>query len=175
MDEQPTSQGNHESLRKHLDEIERHVMAVRQLMFANQKIAGREDLFKSPDGKIVEGVFDGESMVDQDGKIYPVSPNYASKSQLVVGDRLKLIIAPDGRFLYKQIGPVDRTHKVGTLVASGGQYFVDCGKKRYRILQASATYFKAKEGDRMTVVLPKGEDADWAAVENVIGEEGAGE
>lgn len=57
-------------------------------------------------GKIIEGVFDGQNMVGSDGKTYPVPANYASKSKLVQGDILKLTIADDGIFLYKQIGPI---------------------------------------------------------------------
>src|SRR3990167_9816950 len=54
-------------------------------------------------GKIIEGVFDGQNMVGSDGKTYPVPANYASKSKLVQGDILKLTIADDGAFMYKQI------------------------------------------------------------------------
>ena len=33
---------------------------------------------------------------------------------------------------------------------------------------ASLTYFKAEPGDEVTIVVPEGDDSDWAAVENVI-------
>ena len=59
-------------------------------------------------GKIIEGQFDGQNMIGPDGKVYPVPANYASKSKLVEGDTLKLTIAQDGSFIYKQIGPVER-------------------------------------------------------------------
>jgi len=155
-------------IKKHLEEIDRHLMSMRQLLFASEKVVSREDLFTSPDGKVVEGIFDGEAMIDQDGKMYPVSPNYASKSKLVVGDKLKLTIAPDGRFLYKQIGPSDRIRLICPLEISGNLYWAKCKKKRYQILQASVTYYKANEGDELTVLVPKDGDADWATVENVI-------
>jgi hypothetical protein len=64
-------------------------------------------------GKVIEGVFDGQNMVGSDGKTYPVPANYASKSKLVQGDILKLTIADDGAFLYKQIGPIPRKQVVG--------------------------------------------------------------
>ncbi|MDZ7744984.1 MAG: hypothetical protein U5K77_04515 [Candidatus Saccharibacteria bacterium] len=66
-------------------------------------------------GKVIEGVFDGQNMVGSDGKTYPVPANYASKSKLVQGDILKLTIADDGAFMYKQIGPIPRKQLVGTL------------------------------------------------------------
>src|ERR1700712_4032937 len=95
-------------------------------------------------GKVIEGVFDGQNMVGSDGKTYPVPANYASKSKLVQGDILKLTIADDGAFLYKQIGPIPRKQVVGTLILESGHYFVEVGEKKYRVLLASVTYFKAK-------------------------------
>ncbi len=80
-------------------------------------------------GKVIEGVFDGQNMVGSDGKTYPVPANYASKSKLVQGDILKLTIADDGSFLYKQIGPIARKQLVGVLELEDGHYFVIVGKK----------------------------------------------
>src|SRR5881394_1445725 len=97
-------------------------------------------------GKVIEGVFDGQNMVGSDGKMYPVPANYASKSKLVQGDILKLTIADDGAFLYKQIGPIPRKQVVGVLNQKDGHYFVEVDDKQYRVLLASVTYFKAKPG-----------------------------
>ncbi len=122
-----------------------------------------------PLGKIIEGVFDGQNMVGSDGKMYPVPANYASKSKLVQGDILKLTITDDGSFLYKQIGPIPRKQVVGTLILESGHYFVDVSKKRYRILLASVTYFKAKPGDQVSVNIPESdENAEWAALEAAL-------
>ncbi len=40
-------------------------------------------------GKVIEGTFNGQNMVADDGKIYPIQANYASKSRLIQGDRMK--------------------------------------------------------------------------------------
>lgn len=120
-------------------------------------------------GKIVEGVFDGQNMVGSDGKMYPVPANYASKSKLVQGDILKLTIADDGTFLYKQIGPIPRKQVVGTLKLENGHYFVEVGDKNLRVLLASVTYFKAKPGDQVSVNVPEDDaDAEWAALEAAL-------
>ena len=66
------------------------------------------DLSVSEGGKVIEGVFDGQNMVGPDNKQYPVPANYASKSKLVQWDVLKLTIADDGSFIYKQISPIER-------------------------------------------------------------------
>lgn len=120
-------------------------------------------------GKIIEGVFDGQNMVGSDGKTYPVPANYASKSKLVQGDILKLTIADDGAFLYKQIGPVPRKQIVGTLILEAGHYFVDVSGKKFRVLLASVTYFKAKPGDQVSVNVPEDDaNAEWAALEAAL-------
>ncbi len=117
-------------------------------------------------GKVMEGVFDGEAMIGPDGKTYPVPANYASKSKLVEGDILKLTIADDGRFVYKQIGPIERKQVIGTLINEDGMYYVEVSGKEYRILLASVTYFRLTVGDQVTVIIPAdNEDATWAAVE----------
>lgn len=118
--------------------------------------------------QIVEGVFDGQNMVGPNEKAYPVPANYASKSKLVPGDRLKLTITPEGSFLYKQIGPVERKRIKGQLTTLDGQYKVIAEDKTYHVLLASVTYFKAKTGDELTVVVPANGESHWAAIENVI-------
>ncbi len=122
------------------------------------------------DDRVVEGVFDGERMMGTDGIKYNVPPNYASKSKLVEGDILKLVIKQDGSFVFKQIGPVERDRIVGTLVVDDhGNYAVtsDDGDT-YRILTASVTYFKGSPGDEIIAFVPMGQDSSWAAVENII-------
>lgn len=123
----------------------------------------------SEGGKIIEGSFDGQNMSGPDGKQYPVPANYASKSKLVVGDILKLTIAEDGSFIYKQIGPMERRKALGILmVDERGDFRVLAEGKSYRVLTASLTYFKSEPGDEVTIVLPATGDVEWAAVENVI-------
>ena len=108
-------------LRALLNEAETNLAAAKELLFSS---IGDDNLPKrTPEevtGKVIEGVFDGQTMHDADGKAYPVPANYASKSKLVEGDILKLTIADDGSFIYKQIGPVARRQVIGTLVQHDG-------------------------------------------------------
>ncbi len=124
----------------------------------------------SDDNKIVEGVFDGQNMIDAKGETYPVPANYASKSKLVEGDKLKLTIAENGAFVYKQIEPVPRKMAVGHLVLDGSQYQVLADKKSYNVLFASVTFYKASVGDRVTIILPAEHNAEWGTLENVLPE-----
>ena len=121
------------------------------------------------EGNVVEGVFDGEHMLDKDGKKYPVPANYASKSKLVAGDVLKLTIQDDGSFIFKQIGPIERKSLIGTVVYENDQYKVVAGGKSYQVLMASVTYFKLKPGDQATILVPAdNEGCQWAAIESAV-------
>ncbi|MFC1810368.1 hypothetical protein ACFLZH_02615 [Patescibacteria group bacterium] len=122
----------------------------------------------SPEGKIVEGVFNGQEMIGPDKRNYPVPANYASKSKLIPGDVLKLTIQDDGSFIYKQIGPAERRKIVGTLTQEDGQFKVMCQGKVYKVLLASVTYFRAEIGDKVTLIVPEHEDSEWGAIENVL-------
>lgn len=125
------------------------------------------------DGKVVEGVFDGQNMVGSDGRQYLVPQNYASKSKLVEGDILKLTIQNNGGFLFKQIGPIDRERIVGVLVSDENthEWKVVAEGKKYAVLAASISYFKGETGDSVVILVPKSAPSKWAAVENVIRQE----
>lgn len=124
---------------------------------------------------IIEGVFDGQNMIGPDKRAYPVPANYASKSKLIPGDILKLTIQPDGTFLYKQIGPIERKALVGTLGFDNSQYMVIAERKTYKVLLASVTYFHAEVGDKVTIVVPAKKESEWAAIENLLPKEGEAE
>jgi hypothetical protein len=158
-------------LRALIQEAETNLAAANELLISlvgdDEKViqAVKEEVA----GKVIEGVFDGQNMVGSDGKIYPVPANYASKSKLVQGDILKLTIAEDGAFLYKQIGPIPRKQVVGALKLENGHYFVEVGGRNYRVLLASVTYFKAKPGDQVSVNVPEDDtNAEWAAIEAAL-------
>lgn len=119
-------------------------------------------------GRIIEGVFNGQNMIDSGGQTYPVPANYASKSKLVEGDGMKLTITDEGKFIYKQIAPVERKITKGVLIQEDGQYKVLCDGKGYRVLLASVTFYRAEVGDQVTVLLPQGMEAEWAAVDAVL-------
>lgn len=127
-----------------------------------------EEPIKDGEEGIIEGVFNGQTMIAKNKKEYPVPANYASKSKLIPGDILKLTVKPDGGFLYKQIGPIERKRIAGTLTYEDGEYKVIASGKAYKVLLASVTYFKAEVGDKVTLIIPELEDSEWGAIENVL-------
>lgn len=156
-----------------IQDAETNMAAAKELLMS---ILGDDDHVVTPvssreevSGKVIEGVFDGQKFAGPDGKEYPVPANYASKSKLVEGDILKLTITEDGGFIYKQIGPIDRTQLIGTLVQHDGNYYVEADGREYRILLASVTYFRINVGDQVTIIVPSDNpDATWAAVEAAL-------
>ncbi len=120
--------------------------------------------------KIIEGIFNGQNMLGSDKRIYPVPANYASKSKLIPGDKLKLTITETGAFKYKQIGPIPRVQAVGTVTYNEGQYHVMVDKKLYKVLLASITYYRAEVGSKVTVIVPQEGDSDWCAIEHLLPE-----
>lgn len=157
-------------LRALLTEAETNLAAAKELLVSltgedGTPARSAEDIA----GKVIEGVFDGQSMHDADGKSYPVPANYASKSKLIEGDILKLTITDDGGFIYKQIGPVARRQLIGQLTQHDGAYYVEAGEREFRVLLASVTFFKAHIGDQVSIIVPEdNREAEWAAVEAVL-------
>jgi hypothetical protein len=160
-------------LKSLIQEAETNLAAAKELLIS---IIGDDGSVVTPtnsredvSGKVIEGVFDGQVMIGPDGKSYPVPANYASKSKLVEGDILKLTIADDGGFIYKQIGPIPRKQIIGTLVQHDGAYYVEASGREYRILLASVTYFRINIGDQVTIIVPEDNpEATWAAVEAAL-------
>jgi hypothetical protein len=157
-----------EKINRLLSNAENQIAEARELLFGKQIRVKAKTLDHDENGQVIEGVFNGETMVDSQGQEYPVAANYASKSKLIPGDILKLTIAENGTFIFKQIGPVERKNLIGILEEDNDQYFVAVGKDRYKVLLASITYFKAENGDKMTIIVPANEPSEYAAVENVI-------
>lgn len=163
------------NLREELANLERLLasdaeeVSLEELTIRTQTHEG-EIIGPAAEGKVLEGVFDGQHMVGSDGKQYLVPPNYASKSKLVEGDILKLTIAPNGAFLFKQIGPIERQRVMGILMRDEhtGDWKVTANGKKYNILTASVTFFKGDAGDDVVILVPKAAPSKWAAVENII-------
>jgi len=158
------------------ENIENDLRSLRQLLVGTHTAHTGEPAYYSAsqdEGQSIEGVFDGERMVDESGKSYQVSANYASKSKLVEGDPLKLYITADGKFFYKQLGPVARTSVAGVLQGEGSHYLVEAENgSSYNVLTASVTYYMSlyglRVGDKVMITIPADRPASWAVIENIL-------
>ncbi len=174
-----------QKIRELIESAERNIREVRRIYqnIAGSGVPAMSIVNVGGDGdseNVVEGRFDGQSMIDDAGKMYPVSANYASKSKLVEGDRLKLTIMDNGSFIFKQIGPIERNRVIATIKEDGtGRGFIaeasayanasaDKEDKTYKILFASVTYFKVKSGDKVVLLVPRDKPSVWGAIENIL-------
>lgn len=125
------------------------------------------------DGDIVqtiEGVFDGVTMIGDDKKKYPVPTNYASKSKLVPGDRLKLRIMQDGKMLYKLVVPIERQTVRAFLSRDevSGKDIAIYNNETFFLNHAAVSYFKGKPGDEAYILLNKEDPGTHAAIEAIL-------
>ncbi|EKE16177.1 MAG: 50S ribosomal protein L7/L12 [uncultured bacterium] len=162
-----------DSLREMILNAEKTIQGAKAMLLQleGKKKTGRKRKLNldNTDGEIVEGIFDGQIMIGNNGKQYPVPANYASKSKLIEGDMLKLTITDDGSFVYKQIGPAARKTTIGIVSQDEkGNYFVFSEGKPFKVLLASITYFKIQPGDEVAILTPREIESNWAAIENVL-------
>ncbi|MFC1700241.1 hypothetical protein ACFLZ4_01180 [Patescibacteria group bacterium] len=101
----------------------------------------------------VEGTFDGESLITEDGKKKVVPPNYAAKSRLVFGDKLKLFKDGD-RDVYKQIERVERKKIEGILTKKEGKWYILSDSGSYKISDVSAEFNDAQLNDEAEAFIP---------------------
>lgn len=117
----------------------------------------------------IEGVFNGEHMIGADGQEYPVSANYASKSKLVEGDLMNVRAGADGRHIFKQIQVTDRMRLSGVLRydSEARHWYADANGRRYKILTASITFYRAAAGHTAYFLVPKSGESTWGAMDGV--------
>lgn len=162
-------------LRDQMDNLERLLESRAEMTDIESLMPQASDeSFASFDGRTIDGVFDGVHMIGEDGRKYLVPPNYASKSKLVEGDLLRLTITDNGRFLFKQKGPIERQRLVGALTQDEltGDWKVVAGGSGYKVLSAAISFHKGEVGDDIVILVPRNAPSRWAAVENVIKKEG---
>lgn len=142
---------------------------IEQLVQEQQK--GKNTHSEQQDSdNIVHGEFDGYFMVGSDQKKYPVPLNYASKTKLIPGDKLKLKIMNDGKLIYKLVAPAPRKHVRAVLSQEKDQKYVaitDQGTSFF-LNQAAVTFFKGRPGDEVYIIINKEGKGSYAAIEAII-------
>ncbi len=120
------------------------------------------------------GKYDGMFMITEAGKKYPVPDNYAAKTKLVYGDKLKMIEGPEGR-RFKLLEEVERTETEAQLAIKDG-HFEALGKEgSYKIIQGAVRYWNGAEKDKIKILLPKGgKNIPFACLVEVVGKHPGG-
>jgi len=129
--------------------------------------------------EVVEGNFDGESMIGDDGKMYAIPANYASKTKLVVGDRMKRILTDTYREVYKVIQKAPSKRAVGIFTIDENSEFVvivDSIPAPVRVLKASITFAmkqqNLKPGDTIAILIPANTLSTWGAFDSIVKHQG---
>ncbi len=142
---------------KKLDELYRKIKVVEESLeivkLAVQKLQAEEkkEIFKNVPG--IEGTFDGIYMIMDDGQKREVPLNYAAKSKLVYGDKLK-IVNENGKDMFKQVEKVERKEMHGVLSKKEGGWYVLTDAGSYKVSDIAAEFQKAEINDEAIVLLP---------------------
>jgi hypothetical protein len=111
-------------------------------------------------------------MVGNDFKKYPVPVNYSSKSKLIPGDKLKVVIKDNGELIYKLILPAERKHIRAILsrddTDSSKFFAIASDHQTYSLNTAAISFFKGLPGDEIYITINKDGKGDYAALEAVL-------
>lgn len=165
---------NDKSLKNKIQNIHQALVAANSSINLAKKLLNEleQEIVPSPRELPGEfGTFDGYHVVTEEGKKYAVPENYASKSKLVYGDRMKRI-EKKGKSIFKQVDRVKREKVAGILAKKDGEWCVVTSHGSYEVLPAAVNYWGGEEGDELRVLIPKeNKQAPFAAVEKVIKED----
>ena len=163
---------NAETNEKSLDTLKRLVSAaysnLERISHIIEKIEQeqRRELYKNIPG--VEGVYDGQYLLGEDGKKYEVPANYAAKSRLVYGDKLKMI-EEVGKTLFKQLEKVERKKLEGVLSKKEGKWYVLTNEGTFKISDVAAEFNNAALNEKAVVIVPAGNvTAEFAALDRIV-------
>lgn len=127
----------------------------------------------------IVGTFDGQNLLTASGEKYKVPENYASKTGLVFGDKLKMVDPPlpaqagfgeenKGPF-FKQIERVKRQRVEGVLSQSEKGWKLVTADGPHTVLEAAVKHFGGEVGTEMYGLLPKDQPhASFAALEGLV-------
>jgi hypothetical protein len=144
--------------------------AVSSLNLAKQLINEIENKgsFETPG---LVGKYDGMFMVTEAGKKYPVPDNYAAKTKLVYGDKLKMVEGPEGR-RFKYVGRVPFVEVEAKLALKDGRFVAVAKEGSYKLIQSAVKYHNGEEGNEVVILVPREEKhAPFAALQRVVGKE----
>ncbi len=108
--------------------------------------------YRELDGVI--GIFDGVQMISADGTKHEVPANYAAKSKLVFGDKLKMI-SEDGKNIFKHITKVPRQKVEGMLSKKNNKWYFVSDSGSYEVSTVAADFQRAAEGDEAVALMPE--------------------
>lgn len=104
---------------------------------------------------LANGMFDGTNMLAEDGRKYPVQPNYAAKSELVYGDKLEYYKEGESD-RFRQAVKVPRLEIEGVLQKNEAGYWglVARNNHFFPVSQTAVQFNEFTEGQKMYGIIP---------------------
>lgn len=125
-------------------------------------------------GKKVEksdkfGYFDGKYMVTDEGEKFEIYSNYAAKSKLVYGDKMKMYVDDRGRNMFKQVEKIERKELEGFLTQHEDQWLFVTHSGSFKVSSAAVEHQNGKDGDEVVAIVPRDiADASFATLDRAM-------
>jgi hypothetical protein len=127
--------------------------------------AEKSDLEQVPG---IEGEFDGVYMVTKGGEKYEVPSNYAAKSRILFGDKLKMVEV-DGKNRFKQVEKSKKKKIEGIISKKEGKWYILSDSGSYRLSDAAAEFQGVEINDEAIAVIPADNlSVPFAALDKVL-------
>lgn len=153
-------------LKNHIDLMERHLSASKMLLSSLEKEL--EPNYEEIPG--IEGVFDGAHMVTAEGEKFEVPANYAAKSKLLFGTKLKMITEED-KTIFKQVDKPEAKEIEGILSKKEGKWHILADSGSYRVSDVAAQFHGATANCGAIALIPAANlKAPFAALVKLVKE-----
>jgi len=138
-------------------------------LISKLQLEARKEALKDVPG--TEGVFDGRFLIADTGEKMEVPSNYAAKSRIVYGDRLKAY-EEDGKNMFKQVEKVDRRKVPAVVSKKEGKFFALTEFGDHEISSTAVEFNNIKVNDKIQVILPETNlKAPYAALDKTLEQE----
>ena len=130
------------------------------------QVEARKEALKDVPG--VEGVFDGKFLVTDANEKIEIPANYAAKSRVVYGDRLKAY-EEDGKKLFKQVEKVLRRKVPAVVSRKEGKFYALTEYGDHELSTAAVEFNNIQVNDKIQVILPETDlKAPFAALDKTL-------
>jgi|GEM_PF-1161503 len=135
-------------------------------MISKLQLEARKEALKDVPG--LEGVFDGKYLISDTGEKLEVPANYAAKSRIVFGDRLKAY-EDEGKQMFKQLEKVSRKKVPAVISKKEGKFFALTEFGSHEISAIAVEFNHVSVNDKIQVILPEtNTKAPYAALDKIL-------
>lgn len=135
-------------------------------MISKLQLEARKEALKDIPG--VEGIFDGKHLITDTNEKVEVPANYAAKSRIVYGDRLKSY-EDEGKQVFKQLEKVSRKKIEAVVSKKEGKFYALTENGSYELSATAVEFNKVNVNDKIQIIIPEDNPhAPYAALDKII-------